>query len=56
LPLGRALTSVAKLLVAKVLLFYAEAFLPPLKATSYILLLIKAKVFLLITENIKFCC
>jgi hypothetical protein len=53
--LGRAQTNVEKLLSAKALLLYAEAFLVPLEAIFYILLLIKAKKFLLIAENIKFC-
>jgi hypothetical protein len=44
--LGWAQTNVAKLL-----LLYAEAFLLPLKAICYILLLIKAKAFLLIVPQ-----
>jgi hypothetical protein len=37
--------------LAKVLLIYAEAFFLPLKAICYILLLIKAKAFLLIVPQ-----
>jgi hypothetical protein len=49
--LGRSHTNLAKLLLAKALLLNAEALLLPLKAICYILLLIKAKAFLLIAPQ-----